>query len=183
MKQNQCSFVSSFYFNFPLRFSTLLMLWHARYSNFLFVPTANRYFSQDFVSICTTPSSPHILLRTQGLGGPPPKILGLEHQNFSRPTRSSSSSLFSSSTPILQLKTPKDPESSSGQSPADLMMSRPMSEESSMWDESESHDVRRRQNRTQVSLKKTLLRAKRANFQLIYSYLTFSYLQLIYNYK
>ena len=137
---------------------------------FCCVPRANRYFSQDFVSICTTPSSPHILLRTQGLGGPPPKILGLEHQNFtSRPTQSSSS--FSSSTPILQLKTPKDPESSSGQSPADLMMSRPMSEESSMWDESESHDVRRRQNRTQVSLKKTLLRAKWANFQLIYSYL------------
>jgi len=76
--------------------------------------------------------------------------IGSENGSLSDSCFGSSSDLITNGKPKkIKLKTPKDPESSSGQSPADLMMSRPMSEESSMWDESESHDVRRRQNRTQ----------------------------------
>lgn len=118
-----------------------------RYSIFLCIPRANRYFRQDFVSICTL-----VHLRTRIGRSRLPK-----YQSF-RPTQQQQSTSFSSSTPIFQLKTPKDPESSSGQSPADLMMSRPMSEESSMWDESETHDVRRRHNRNQVRLTANLIK-------------------------
>ena len=61
--------------------------------------------------------------------------------------------------PVLrsfQLKTSKDPDSSatsSGNSPDLTIMSRPMSEESSVWEDTESSggpDIRRRQNRMQV---------------------------------
>ena len=55
----------------------------------------------------------------------------------------------------FQLKTPKDPESttSSGNSPDLTIMSRPMSEESSVWDDNESNaEVRRRHNKIQVCL-------------------------------
>ena len=54
---------------------------------------------------------------------------------------------------LFQLKTPKDPESttSSGNSPDLTIMSRPMSEESSVWDDNESTaEVRRRHNKIQV---------------------------------
>merc|ERR1712179_892334 len=53
---------------------------------------------------------------------------------------------------IVRLKTPKDPESttSSGNSPDLTIMSRPMSEESSVWDDNESTaEVRRRHNKIQ----------------------------------
>ena len=56
-------------------------------------------------------------------------------------------------TRSFQLKTPKDPESttSSGNSPDLTIMSRPMSEESSVWDDNESTaEVRRRHNKIQV---------------------------------
>merc|ERR1712223_2369666 len=61
------------------------------------------------------------------------------------------STMMSKSTPG-KLKTPKDPESttSSGNSPDLTIMSRPMSEESSVWDDNESTaEVRRRHNKIQ----------------------------------
>ena len=52
----------------------------------------------------------------------------------------------------MQLKTAKDPEStSSGQSPDLTLTSRPMSEESSLWDDTDT-EVRRRQHKNQVRL-------------------------------
>ena len=51
----------------------------------------------------------------------------------------------------LQLKSVKDPEStSSGHSPDLTLTSRPMSEESSLWDDTDT-EVRRRQHKVQVS--------------------------------
>ena len=52
----------------------------------------------------------------------------------------------------LQLKSAKDPESttSSGHSPDLTLTSRPMSEESSLWDDTDT-EVRRRQHKVQVS--------------------------------
>ena len=52
----------------------------------------------------------------------------------------------------MQLKTAKDPEStSSGQSPDLTLTSRPMSEEPSLWDDTDT-EVRRRQHKNQVRL-------------------------------
>jgi len=68
-----------------------------------------------------------------------------------------------------KLKTPKDPESttSSGNSPDLTIMSRPMSEESSVWDDNESTaEVRRRHNKIQQRPLTRYLPIRNENFDL-----------------